>query len=237
MRKTHLFVPSLFIAGLLALSGCTDTSPSDPDTPKVTNSTPTQEPTVSTSPASEEYAEDFTALDALEVPEGIDVEVVKASVLKYLDGQLNPLILSGQWTQDDQWLDNAFGDVLGEQLRQEIAVWDINNPVYTPNFYSLAAFFTVSDQINVTDDCDANSKKDACLVGELTITDVSVTQSEISENVVLFTGTIQGKRSLLVEGKPASSTISYVDRLWIDVTTGQVVSIQNDYSFGNATTS
>lgn len=247
MRNRTLYT-TLATLAILPLAGCGllgSVEPPAPEQPTVTSSTTTDpsteapEGTGKPTGALPEVSLDMSSVTALEAPEGADTgEFTRATenVEAYTLAMFNPTYLSGEWRDqpvDERW--EVFSDIVGEELYEDMMELDPNDIEHANTIFSLAAVFTPTETVTSPAACipEASPLK-GCLTENI-VTSEATAAVEDDSQLYVFTYKVSTARAVDIQGEAGQITLNYDVKLWVDPETGRAVSVNNSYSFSEAT--
>lgn len=232
MKKTIL----LALTASLLLVGCTNTQ--DPSPVNTDNPKPDVTSTHPVGPPDEKVTFDYTALDALASPDGLDLSSSLPNIKGFVENQVaNPTFLSGSWTETGSTgIAESFSPYVSDELSAEIGALDVNNPENLYTLYALAAFFHPTETIKAPESCtpDSNDLSD-CLSSNVVVSEVTAVPSQVSPTVAQVNFNVSTDRKVIENDEPKTASIKYSNTLWVDTATGKIVSISNKFDLGPAT--
>lgn len=239
-RSVRIF-GSVFTVILLAstLTSCTDSE--DSNTPEPTKTLPppveesleqevepTPEPTFTVDVNDIAIRMNSTANEN----EWLTSSQVKAIIEEYTTAQLDPYFMSGTWIDSDGvGFSERFDEIFSDDLLEEISALEVTNADNSRLIDSLAAVMNPHGGLVSVETCNEEVGFRGCLAGDVIITDVHVSESDVNEETAKITFTMSTSRLLSAEETMSISDIIYENTLWYDTTQGHVVSVQNSFTF------
>lgn len=248
MRNRTLYT-ALATLAILPLAGCGlfgTTEP--PPAPEQSTTASSTAPDASAAPtegtgkptgALPEVSLDMAAVKGLEAPEGANASQFSqatGNIEAYTLAMFDPTYLSGEWKDqpaDERW--GAFRDSVGDELYEDMTALDPNDIEHSNTIFSLAAVFTPTKTVTAPAACtpDASALK-GCLTEDI-ITSDATAAVESESQLYVFTYKVSTARAVDIQEEAGQITLNYDVKLWVDPETGRVVSVNNSYSFSEAT--